>query len=425
MAIMDTNWQTLLSSDSDVQPDVFFLVATDEHLEAEGKYIGAHRTLLSCVSPVFKGMLLGPMKEKGEVIKVKETTHEAFNTMISFIYKVPGQDWQEYLGKVINCPQKLFELLTVADRYEILSLKTLTSDALGSLLISNENLIFTATVAKNYNLLFEDVTHKLLLRCLYWIKGGGVRDTATLISETKKNFPDASLDVLYELLNVDKETFRLPPLPGVFCLFIFVSNLYFVGWGNLVFFDSEEHQITDKQVLLASVPKLEAQWKIIHEFKPTGYPQLHQDPDTPFPKQDTLNSLEITYDGGFDDGGIPNLTMEFESESLNLYLRCPDFHDSVFSMDLSEKLALKLQGKFPQKIQLPKLQEWTRIEISHVEEGGQLFLSFTVGGQTKRRQASEVKGNLSHLTDVKIYIGDEYQYQQPGFVKGLMVLDQK
>ena len=234
---MDTNWQALLSPDSDVLPDVFFLVATDEHLEAEGKYIGAHRTLLSCVSPVFKGMLLGPMKERGEVIKVKETTHEAFNTMISFIYKVPGQDWQEYLGKVINCPQKLFELLTVADRYEILSLKTLTSDALGSLLISNENLIFTATVAKNYNLLFEDVTHKLLLRCLNWIKGGGVRDTATLISETKKNFPDASLDVLYELLNVDKETFRLPPLPGVFCLFIFVSNLYFVGWGNLVFFD--------------------------------------------------------------------------------------------------------------------------------------------------------------------------------------------
>ena len=398
---MDTNWQALLSPDSDVPPDVFFLVTTDKHLEAEGKYIGAHRTLLSCVSPVFKGMLLGPMKERGEVIKVEGTTHWAFNMMIYFIYKVPGQDWQGHLGKVINCPQKLFELLTVADRYEILSLKTLTSDALGSLLISNENLIFTATVAKNYELLFEDVTHKLLLRCLNWIKGGGIRDTATLISETKKNFPDASLDVLYELLNVDKETFRLPPLPGVFCLFIFVSNLYFVGWGNLVFFDPEEHQITDKQVLLASVPKLEAQWKIIHEFKPTGYPQLHQDPDTPFPKQDTLNSLEITYDGGFDDGGIPNLTMEFESESLNLSHN----EGAVFRMD-----------------QLPKLQEWTRIEISHVEEGGQYFLSITVGVWTKRRQASEL--NLGNLTDVKIYSGNDYQHQA-GFVKGLMVLDQQ
>ena len=145
---------------------------------------------------------------------------------------------------------------------------------------------------------------------------------------------------------------------------------------------------------MASVPKLEAQWKIIHEFKPTEYPQLYQGRE----------SFEMSYDGGFDDGGTPNLTIELKPHSLYLYLRCPDFNNPVFRID-----------------QLPKLQEWTRIEISHVEEGGQLFLSFTVGGQTKRRQASQLKGNLSNLTDVKIYIGDE----QPGFVKGLMVLDQK
>ena len=183
---------------------------------------------------------------------------------------------------------------------------------------------------------------------------------------------------------------------------------YFLGWRHLVYIDTEEYQITDERVTLATIANLGNQWKIIHEFKPTEYPQLHQNPDTPFRKQDELDSLEITYDGGFDDGGIPNLTMEFESESLYLYLRCPDFNNSVFRMD-----------------QLPKLQEWTRIEISHVEEGGQLFLSFTVGGQTKRRQASQLKGNLSHLTDVKIYSGSYCESHQPGFVKGLMVLDQK
>ena len=198
MAIIETNWQVFLSPDSEVPPDVFFLVTTAEHPEAEGKSIGAHRVLLSCVSPVFRGMLLGPMKEREEVIKVEDTTHEAFQTMISWIYKVPGQDFSL---KDINCPQRLFDLLAVSDRFEILSLKTLTSDALGSLLISNENLIFAATVAKKYNqTVFEDESHRLLLRCLSFIKG---RDTFTLISETKKNFPDASLDVLYELLNVD------------------------------------------------------------------------------------------------------------------------------------------------------------------------------------------------------------------------------
>ena len=249
---------------------------------------------------------------------------------------------------------------------------------------------------KNYKLLFGDVSQKLLLRCLNWIKGGGVRDTNTLISKTKKNFPDASLDVLYELLNVDKETFRLPPLPGVFCLFIFVSNLYFAGWGKLVFFDPDEHQITDKEVLLASIPRLEAQWKINLEFKPTEY---LQDKD--------LDSVQMTYDDWINDGGIPNLTMSFEDQSLNLQLRGPDCSEPGFRMDL------------------PRLQEWTRMEISHVEEGGQYFLSFTVGGQTKRSQAYQDKGNLRNLTGVKIFIGSEFWKHQPGFVRGLLVLDQQ
>ena len=99
---------------------------------------------------------------------------------------------------------------------------------------------------------------------------------------------------------------------------------------------------------------------------------------------------------------IPNHTMEFEFDSL---LGSPGFIDSVFGMD-----------------QQPKLPEWTRIEISHVAEGGQYFLSVTVGVWTKRRQASEL--NLGNLTDVKIYSGNDYQHQ-PGFVKGLMVLDQQ
>ena len=45
---------------------------------------------------------------------------------------------------------------------------------------------------------------------------------------------------------------------------------FFAGWGNLVFFDTEEHQISAKKVTLAKITKLGNQWKIIHDFKPTG-----------------------------------------------------------------------------------------------------------------------------------------------------------
>ena len=46
------------------------------------------------------------------------------------------------------------------------------------------------------------------------------------------------------------------------------------GWGKLVFFDTEEHQLSSPGKVVSQIPKLEPQWKVIHDFKPTEY--LHQ-----------------------------------------------------------------------------------------------------------------------------------------------------
>ena len=43
------------------------------------------------VSPVFKGMFYGPMKETAEEIKV-EDNFEAFETMIKYIYQAPSSE---------------------------------------------------------------------------------------------------------------------------------------------------------------------------------------------------------------------------------------------------------------------------------------------------------------------------------------------
>ena len=42
----------------------------------------------------------------------------------------------------------------------------------------------------------------------------------------------------------------------------------FAGWGHLVYFDTAEHK-TSEAGAIAKIPKLGAEWKIIHEFKPT------------------------------------------------------------------------------------------------------------------------------------------------------------
>ena len=167
MAIVELDsWHKLLSPESEFPPDVFFLVKGDDEImeNVAGKQIAAHKIFLTGVSPVFMSMLCGPLKEEGEVIEVRGTTAEAFTTMINYIYKAPGPFFNQ---NRIHCPQKLFELLEIAERFEILSMKReLISDVLESLTITMSNVIFVATIATEYRRIFDEVSIKLLTKCL-------------------------------------------------------------------------------------------------------------------------------------------------------------------------------------------------------------------------------------------------------------------
>ena len=204
---VETNWGAFLSQDSELPPDVSFCIKEDD--EDGGKIFRAHKLLLAGVSPVFRQQFFGPMKDTEEVVEVEETTSEAFDTMLSYIYKLPGKDTFT-LGKK-DC-QKLFELLTLARKYMIPNLETVTLIAIEALAITRENMIFTATVATKYKKIFDDVCNKLLVKCLEWLfettKGAG--DIFALIMETKNNFPEASLDILHELLSVGNESLQVP-----------------------------------------------------------------------------------------------------------------------------------------------------------------------------------------------------------------------
>ena len=203
VSIVDTNWQNFLAPDSDLPPDVVFRVKADD----VERRIGAHRLFLAGISLVFRAMFYGPMKETERAVEVKDATPAAFGTMIDYIYRAPDSDFSL---EDIKCPQELFELLAVADRYEILYLVKLTSDALRSFAITKENMIFAATVAQKYKPLLEDVSKSVLLRCLKFLNSSNGRDTFTLVAETKKNFPEASFDVFHELIDLGNETFGQP-----------------------------------------------------------------------------------------------------------------------------------------------------------------------------------------------------------------------
>ena len=57
MSIAEIDWESKLSPDSDLPPDVFFLVQA-ENGEDNKKKIGAQKLLLAGVSPVFKNMFV-------------------------------------------------------------------------------------------------------------------------------------------------------------------------------------------------------------------------------------------------------------------------------------------------------------------------------------------------------------------------------
>ena len=68
--------------------------------------------------------------------------------------------------------------------------------------------------------------------------------------------------------------------------------------------------------------------------------------------------------------------------------------------------------------QMPNLHEWSRIEIGHVEEGGNYFITLSVGRQEVGREAFELGRDF---TDVTIYSGTLL----PSLIRRLVVLDKQ
>ena len=170
----------------------------------------------------------------------------------------------------------------------------------------------------------------------------------------------------------------------------------------MVFFDTEEHQIREVGIHLANIPKLGPQWRILYDFKPTEYL---------FGLPEPAVSLFVDLENYFGPG-------------------------IVFSCSPNNSPSIALDNLVPgpgldglESNQPPKLGEWTRIAISHEEENGQWILSLSVGGrEVGRCEVGYLELGRGELPDVKIYIGNGPFSDgpiQPGFIKGLVVLDKQ
>ena len=70
---------------------------------------------------------------------------------------------------------------------------------------------------------------------------------------------------------------------------------------------------------------------------------------------------------------------------------------------------------------MPKGFEWTRIEISHEEDDGKYFFTFSVGGKELGRQ--EIDDSIlgfQNLRGLKIHTGGMGDNSQTGIIRGLL-----
>ena len=165
--------------------------------------VSAHKFLLAGASPVFRRQFLGSLKESSDVVLIKDTTFEAFATMINYLYNPPGKSFSL---SHIKCPQGLCEIYNIAERYQLENLKLIVYAVLTALPISSENLLFAAGTAKRWYV-FPNVSEMLLEKCATFLaeKMKTAEDVFKLMLLTKESYPDADPDLLQELLRMNAE----------------------------------------------------------------------------------------------------------------------------------------------------------------------------------------------------------------------------
>jgi len=99
-------------------------------------------------------MFYGPLKETREIIPVKQTT---FDRLIKYFYQVKIY---------VDCfsVSEIFELLNLAERYDVAKLKIELKKMLQLFQVTRENLMETASIACQFSM-FEDSSSALLLNC--------------------------------------------------------------------------------------------------------------------------------------------------------------------------------------------------------------------------------------------------------------------
>ena len=153
--------------------------------------------------------------------------------------------------------------------------------------------------------------------------------------------------------------------------------------------DEHEKQ-PDKLAKLRIISKLRPQWKVFHDFQPTSFPQ------------DETYHVAFAVSCRVDGASVVNLAIAFTCSRI--FLVQDDLAEADILIESSS---------------LPKIGEWTRIEISHEEVNDKFYLGLTVGGALLGRREAHPKLQRMKLVTATFGGGGAHC----GFFRSLVVLE--
>ena len=106
---------------------------------------------------MFEAILRGVKRKKKDEIVIKDTTKDAFVTMIDFCY---GKE-VEWVARSI---EELFDIANMAEKYQLEVLMKEVEEAFKKFPLDEENFVTVASVAENYSQ-FEGLTNTIHQKC--------------------------------------------------------------------------------------------------------------------------------------------------------------------------------------------------------------------------------------------------------------------
>jgi len=162
------SWEELYchgEDDPSIPGDVSFTV-TDKRNPEEKRVFKAHKLLLGVVSPFWRDQFFQSSNEETTTeVNITDTTPNAFERLLKFIYLGEAEaDLSSSLISEEASLRQLFEVLVLADSYDINDLRDLSKSILmKNTLITEVNLFTVACLCNGYS--FEDLNGSLKKLC--------------------------------------------------------------------------------------------------------------------------------------------------------------------------------------------------------------------------------------------------------------------